>query len=284
MSAGPGRRVPHARGRGGRARRPATRVEQLGRGLPRERCPCPGSGPAGGRTGGRHRPAHGSSFATPAVSGAAGLLASGQLLARGFADAPGVGAAILATATPCPPEGDQEGRRYLAGRLDVPRAHHLRPGGITAMDNSDLAHAPSESAGPEADRATSLSSRRAARARQPRSGRDPAAVPAPGWPGIGRAGGRAALVTRAAGSVPAVGGGAAGRAPVRRGCACGGRGARSVWVWLWRRRRWPADLCARHDRRRLPDRGSARRIRKDEPVQGRRRRRRQADRGAAKPV
>jgi cyanobactin maturation PatA/PatG family protease len=100
----------------------------------------------------------GSSFATPVVSGVAALLASGQLLASGFADAPGVGAAILATATPCPPDGDQECRRYLAGRLDVPRAHDLVLGGITAMDSSDLAHAPSEQAGTEADPATPLSS------------------------------------------------------------------------------------------------------------------------------
>ena len=34
-------------------------IEQLGRGLPLERCPCPGSRPPGGRTGRRHRPAHG---------------------------------------------------------------------------------------------------------------------------------------------------------------------------------------------------------------------------------
>ncbi len=117
----------------------------------------PGQDLRGAAPGGGIVSLTGSSFATPVVSGVAALLASAQLLASGSADTPGVGAAILATATPCPTDGDQECRRYLAGRLDVPRAHDLVMGGITAVDSSDLAYAPSEPIGPDADPATPLS-------------------------------------------------------------------------------------------------------------------------------
>lgn len=108
----------------------------------------PGQDMRGAAPGGGTTLLTGSSFATPVVSGVAALLASARLLACGSADPPGVGAAILATATPCPPDGDQECRRHLAGRLDVPRAYDLVMGGITAVDSSDLALAPSEQAPP----------------------------------------------------------------------------------------------------------------------------------------
>jgi cyanobactin maturation PatA/PatG family protease len=94
----------------------------------------------------------GSSFATPVVSGVAALLASVQLLIGDTADPPDIGAAILATATPCQPDGRPECRRFLAGRLDVPRAYDLvLMGGKTAVDSSDLALTPSEQARPSSE-------------------------------------------------------------------------------------------------------------------------------------
>lgn len=99
----------------------------------------------------------GSSFATPLVSGVAALLVSAQLLIGDTADPPGVGAAILATATRCQPDGGPECRRFLAGQLDVPRAHDLvLIGGKTAVDSSDLALAPSEQARPSSEPAAPM--------------------------------------------------------------------------------------------------------------------------------
>lgn len=116
----------------------------------------------------------GSSFATPVVSGVAALLASARLKAGLPPNPPGVGAAILATAAPCTPDGDPECRRHLAGRLDVPRAlDHVLTGGTTAVDSSDLALAPSDQAPPDSEPAP------------PSSSAEPAVAPAGADPAVG---------------------------------------------------------------------------------------------------
>jgi cyanobactin maturation PatA/PatG family protease len=112
----------------------------------------PGLDIRGALPGGDTTTLTGSSFATPLVSGVAALLASLQLQNDDIADPPGVGAAILAGATRCQPDGGPDCRRFLAGRLDVRRAHDLvLMGGRTAVESSDLALAPSEQAGPSSE-------------------------------------------------------------------------------------------------------------------------------------
>jgi subtilisin family serine protease len=73
--------------------------------------------------GGGTAEASGTSFATPIVAGVAALLMSLQLQARGKADARAVRAALLSTATGCVPSEGVDCDRYLAGVLDIPRAH-----------------------------------------------------------------------------------------------------------------------------------------------------------------
>jgi hypothetical protein len=112
----------------------------------------PGLNIRGAVPGGGTATLTGSSFATPVVSGVAALLVSTQLLIGDTPNPHGVGAAILATATRCQPDGGPECRRFLAGQLNVPRAHDLvLMGGKTAVDSSDLALAPSEQARPSSE-------------------------------------------------------------------------------------------------------------------------------------
>ncbi|MCP5521709.1 MAG: S8 family serine peptidase [Verrucomicrobiales bacterium] len=64
----------------------------------------------------------GTSFATPLVSGIAGLLLSLQLARGGNPDAASVRTALLETAEPCHPGLGSECARWLTGRLNLPAA------------------------------------------------------------------------------------------------------------------------------------------------------------------
>jgi cyanobactin maturation PatA/PatG family protease len=112
----------------------------------------PGQGIVGAAVGGGTARLTGSSFATPIVSGVAALLASAQLHTRDASDPRGIGAAIVAAATPCHPDGDPRCRRYLAGRLNVPGAFDLVvKGGDTAVDSPDHVPASTEPLPPGVD-------------------------------------------------------------------------------------------------------------------------------------
>ncbi|MFI7102999.1 S8 family serine peptidase [Streptomyces sp. NPDC050161] len=94
----------------------------------------PGQDIEGAVPGGGRRAMTGSSFATPAVSGAAALLVATQLREGRKADPKAVRRALVdsAWAPPCAP-GDSPGcRRYLAGHMDVAGAHRL----ITEADRT----------------------------------------------------------------------------------------------------------------------------------------------------
>jgi hypothetical protein len=81
----------------------------------------PGHAVLGARRGGGTVALNGTSFATPRVTGVAALLLSLQLQRGQPPDPQGVRAALLNGAQPCRP-GHAEGRRFLAGTLDIPAA------------------------------------------------------------------------------------------------------------------------------------------------------------------
>ncbi|MGA4867286.1 S8 family serine peptidase [Streptomyces lavendulocolor] len=85
----------------------------------------PGEDIDGAVPGGGHQLMTGSSFATPAVSGVAGLLVSAQVRSGREANPKDVGRLILQTATPpaCLPDETAECRRYLGGHLNAALAH-----------------------------------------------------------------------------------------------------------------------------------------------------------------
>ncbi|MEU3731048.1 S8 family serine peptidase [Streptomyces sp. NPDC033538] len=99
----------------------------------------PGQDIRGAAPGGGSRTLTGSSFATPAVSGVAALLVAAQLRQGRPLDPPAAGQAIITTAEApaCAPEDAPQCRRYLAGRLDAPRAYALvAQGGTAAPDTA----------------------------------------------------------------------------------------------------------------------------------------------------
>jgi len=87
----------------------------------------PGQDIDGAAPGSGRRALTGSSFASPAVAGLAALLVAAQLQQGHQADPRAAGRAILTTATApsCSPDDAPRCRRYLAGRLNAPRAYDL---------------------------------------------------------------------------------------------------------------------------------------------------------------
>ncbi|MFD2468982.1 cyanobactin maturation protease PatG family protein [Amycolatopsis silviterrae] len=79
-------------------------------------CPVPGGGVAR---------RSGTSLATPLVAGVAALLLSLQVAAGRRPDPPGIGDALLATATPCGSDDPAACLRLLTGTLDIERAVNL---------------------------------------------------------------------------------------------------------------------------------------------------------------
>lgn len=180
-----------------------------------------GAAPGGGTAG-----LTGSSFATPIVTGTVALLTGLRMRgSRAEPDPRGVGAAIVASATPCSPADAPDCPRYLAGRLNVPGAHHLVvTEGNTAVDSSDLTAAPAgtEAAAAAPDPATPPAVTAAGFGPPvPIAVPEPAAAIPPGPPPCTPAAVPAPAVAAAAapaGQVPP----AATPVGVRPSCGCGG--------------------------------------------------------------
>ncbi|MFF5105761.1 S8 family serine peptidase [Streptomyces sp. NPDC000134] len=104
----------------------------------------PGQDIIGAVPGGGTRALTGSSFATPAVSGVAALLVAEQLRQGRPLDPLAAGQAIITAAEvpECAPEEAPHCRRYLAGRLNVPRAYTLISRGSTADPDTALTSEP----------------------------------------------------------------------------------------------------------------------------------------------
>jgi cyanobactin maturation PatA/PatG family protease len=103
-----------------------------------------GAAPGGGTT-----TLSGSSFATPIVSGVAGLLLSLQHRGHGSLEPRAVRQAILESATPCHPRDSPECRRHLSGTLSIPGAYALLSRrGNTLVATPDVAHVPLETTEP----------------------------------------------------------------------------------------------------------------------------------------
>jgi len=79
----------------------------------------PGFDVLGAVPGGGTTRKSGTSFAAPYVSGVIGLLASLQIKHGEPPDLHAISAALLRSATPCVPEGSDDCRRFLAGRLNL---------------------------------------------------------------------------------------------------------------------------------------------------------------------
>jgi hypothetical protein len=94
---------------------------------------------------------HGTSYATPIVTGVAALLMSLQHERTGRIDAHAVRAALLEGADPCPYPGASRCERFLKGALNVRRSTLLiRRGSMTMNETpSETISAGSEAAGPE---------------------------------------------------------------------------------------------------------------------------------------
>jgi cyanobactin maturation PatA/PatG family protease len=84
----------------------------------------PGTNILGAVPGGGTARKSATSFATPIVSGIVGLLLSLQLRSGRKPDPHGIAKLILETAHPCLENGDEDCRKYLSGRINVPALLH----------------------------------------------------------------------------------------------------------------------------------------------------------------
>src|SRR4051794_6005858 len=84
----------------------------------------PGTDILGAVPGGGTARKSATSFATPIVSGIVGLLSSLQLRSGRKPDPHGIAKLILETAHPCIENGDDDCRKYLSGRINVPALLH----------------------------------------------------------------------------------------------------------------------------------------------------------------
>src|SRR4051794_176325 len=84
----------------------------------------PGTDILGAVPGGGTARKSATSFATPIVSGIVGLLSSLQLRSGRKPDPHGIAKLILETAHPCLENGDEDCRKYLSGRINVPPLLH----------------------------------------------------------------------------------------------------------------------------------------------------------------
>ncbi|MFL5219170.1 MAG: PatA/PatG family cyanobactin maturation protease [Microvirga sp.] len=84
----------------------------------------PGTDILGAVPGGGTARKSATSFATPIVSGIVGLLLSLQLRSGRKPDPHGIAKLILETAHPCLENGDEDCRKYLSGRINVPALLH----------------------------------------------------------------------------------------------------------------------------------------------------------------
>ncbi len=100
----------------------------------------PGEDVWGAAPGGGTARRTGTSYATPYVTAQAALLAGLQLAAGRVPDPTAIRAALLATAQPCL-ESDGDCRRFLAGRIDIPKATVQIQGGTAMTDAFTLQHA-----------------------------------------------------------------------------------------------------------------------------------------------
>ncbi len=99
----------------------------------------------GARPGGGTMQLSGTSFAAPIVSGVAALLLSLQCQRGDDPDPYAVRAAILHSAFPCEPGETANGRRCLAGRLNIPGAYTLLMGDSLVAEPVDTAASASPS-------------------------------------------------------------------------------------------------------------------------------------------
>lgn len=92
----------------------------------------PGATPGGGTT-----VKSGTSFATPVVSGFAGLLASLQIADGGAPDMRAIRTALLRNTFPCLPGTADDCRRFLAGRLNIQGTVNDIKGGVLQMSSME---------------------------------------------------------------------------------------------------------------------------------------------------
>ena len=105
----------------------------------------PGMDVLGAAPGGGTALKSGTSFATPLVSGFAGLLASLQLAQGNAPDPHAIRAALLNTATPCLPGATDDCRKLLSGRLNIAEAIEAITGGEKMTTDTELLSLPDAS-------------------------------------------------------------------------------------------------------------------------------------------
>lgn len=102
----------------------------------------PGENILGAQPGGGTITKSGTSFATPIVSGIVALLLSAQVQRGEQPDPCAIHDVILQSALPCPPEAVSDCRRFLAGSLDISKAHALiTQGGTQKLSEQKLQEA-----------------------------------------------------------------------------------------------------------------------------------------------
>lgn len=105
----------------------------------------PGADLACAAPGGGTTDKSGTSFATPVVSGFAGLLASLQIADGGAPDMRAIRAALLRNTFPCLPGTADDCRRFLAGRLNIQGTVNDIRGGVLQMSSMETIFQPEPS-------------------------------------------------------------------------------------------------------------------------------------------